>query len=231
MPVVVVLLALLSSAVAVAAPQSFSSAKKTMSKIYQANLPMQSFYCGCDFSAKGKKLIPDLDSCGYQVRKQVKRANRIEWEHVVPAYDFGRQRQCWQQGGRKNCRKDKTFKAMEADMHNLYPTIGEVNGDRSNYRFSDWNGTATQYGQCDMVVDFKRRQVQPPAQTKGIIARTYLYMANRYKLQMAKAQRQLYSRWNTLYPADEIECQRHELVSQKQGWPNPFTQQQCERFN
>lgn len=45
----------------------------------------------------------DLASCGYQVRKQQNRAERIEWEHIVPAWVFGHQRQCWQQGGRKNC--------------------------------------------------------------------------------------------------------------------------------
>lgn len=37
-------------------------------------------------------------------------------------------------------------------MHNLFPAIGEVNGDRANYRFSDWNGKPNQYGKCQMLV-------------------------------------------------------------------------------
>ena len=46
-------------------------------------------------------------------------------------------RQCWQEGGRKNCIKtDAVFKKMEADLYNLKPAIGEVNGDRSNYQFA-----------------------------------------------------------------------------------------------
>lgn len=45
--------------------------------------------------------VVDLASCGYQVRKQQNRAQRIEWEHIVPAWVFGHQRQCWQNGGRK----------------------------------------------------------------------------------------------------------------------------------
>jgi endonuclease I len=39
------------------------------------------------------------------------RAARIEWEHIVPAWQIGHQRQCWQEGGRKNCtRNDEVFK-------------------------------------------------------------------------------------------------------------------------
>ncbi|QIZ75521.1 endonuclease [Ferrimonas lipolytica] len=227
MPVVVVLLASLLSVSAVAAPSSFRSAKKTLSTMYQAELPLKSVYCGCDFEAQGKKLVPQLADCGYQIRKQQTRATRIEWEHVMPAWQFGHQLQCWQQGGRKNCRKDKRFKAMEADMHNLYPAIGEVNGDRSNYAFSDWNGRPTQYGRCEMVVDFKARKVQPPQRARGQIARSYLYMAEHYRINLSKSQQRLYSSWHTMYPATESECKRHRLVSSKQGWSNPYIAQQC----
>lgn len=76
------------------------------------------------------------ESCEYGVRKQENRAARLEWEHVVPAWVMGHQRQCWQKGGRHNCISgDPVFSVMEADMHNLVPSINEVNGDRSNYRF------------------------------------------------------------------------------------------------
>ncbi len=29
---------------------------------------------------------------------------------------------------------------MEADLHNLVPAVGEINGDRSNYRFGMISG-------------------------------------------------------------------------------------------
>ncbi len=89
--------ALFSTFVFSAPPSSFSKAKKEAIKIYFDH--PTSFYCGCDISWQGKKGKPDLDSCGYQVRKQLKRASRIEWEHVMPAWNFGHQRQCWQDGG------------------------------------------------------------------------------------------------------------------------------------
>ena len=204
-----------------AANQSFSQSKKALAAIYKGQ-HQTSFYCGCDFNYQGKKLIPDLNSCGYQVRKQQKRASRIEWEHVMPAWAFGHQRQCWQNGGRKACKKDPEFKTMEGDMHNLVPAIGEVNGDRSNYRFTQWNGQPTQYGQCDMLVDFKNKQVQPPQKSKGAIARTYFYMADRYKLKLSKKETQLFNVWDKQNPPSRWECKRNELIKAKQGNENRF---------
>ncbi|MBY5922986.1 endonuclease [Ferrimonas balearica] len=220
------LLALIASPL-LAAPQSFSQAKRMMFELYTGPLTSQTLYCGCNFAPQGKKLIPDLPNCGYQVRKQERRASRIEWEHVMPAWQFGHQRQCWQKGGRSECSKDSQFKAMEADLHNLYPAIGEVNGDRSNYRFSDWNGTPNQYGQCQMVVDFKGRQAQPPHAARGAIARAYLYMAEQYDLRLSAQQEKLMKGWHNSYPADAAECLRHRYVSQRQGWENRFTAEQC----
>ncbi|MGO7631757.1 endonuclease, partial [Rhizobium ruizarguesonis] len=65
-----------------------------------------------------------------------------------------------QKGGRKNCSKnDQQFRLMEADLHNLTPAIGEVNGDRSNFNFSQWNGVdGVSYGRCEMQVNFKQRK-------------------------------------------------------------------------
>ena len=200
---------------------SFSKAKRLLAKIYQ-DKHQQSFYCGCDYQHKGKKLIPDLNSCGYQVRKQQKRAKRIEWEHLVPAWQFGHQMQCWQNGGRKACKKVKQFKKMEGDMHNLVPSIGEVNGDRSNYRFSEWNGKSHQYGQCDMLVDFKQRKVQPPHETKGQIARAYLYMEQQYSFKLSKQDKRLYQAWHKRFPETRWECEKNERVKEIQGNSNRF---------
>lgn len=211
-----------------APPSSFSKAKKEAVKIY-LDYPT-SFYCGCDITWKDKKKgIPDLENCGYEVRKQEKRASRIEWEHVVPAWQFGHQRQCWQDGGRKNCTKnDKKFKMMEADLHNLVPAIGEVNGDRSNFRFSQWNGSkGANYGQCSFKVDFKGRVAEPPAQSRGAIARTYMYMNKEYSFNLSKAQRQLMEAWDKQYPVSAWECERDQRIAKIQGNHNQFVFKAC----
>ncbi|KHJ65216.1 DNA-specific endonuclease I, partial [Pantoea rodasii] len=79
---------------------NFQQAKVVAAQI-NADAPAD-FYCGCKINWHGKKGVPDLSSCGYNVRKNANRADRIEWEHVMPAWEFGHQRQCWQNGGRKN---------------------------------------------------------------------------------------------------------------------------------
>lgn len=58
--------------------------------------------------------ILEKRSCGYTPRKNANRAQRIEWEHIVPAWVIGHQRQCWQKGGRKNCAaNDAQFRKTE----------------------------------------------------------------------------------------------------------------------
>ncbi|VDZ67871.1 Extracellular deoxyribonuclease Dns (plasmid) [Klebsiella aerogenes] len=74
----------------------FSQAKAAGVKV-NADVPGD-FYCGCKIDWQGKKGVIDLESCGYKVRKNENRASRVEWEHVVPAWQFGHQRQCWQDG-------------------------------------------------------------------------------------------------------------------------------------
>ena len=105
-------------------PATFSEAKRIAENLHADS--DRTFYCGCSiqWNRTGRDAI-DLDSCGYQVRKRKDRAALLEWEHVMPAADFGRQRQCWQKGGRKNCeRTDSEFQKMEADLFNLQPSIG-----------------------------------------------------------------------------------------------------------
>ncbi|MDQ1213662.1 deoxyribonuclease I [Pantoea anthophila] len=201
---------------------------KTFAAAINADAP-GSFYCGCKITWQGKKGIPDLNSCGYQVRKNANRATRIEWEHVMPAWEFGHQRQCWQDGGRKNCNKDPDYRRIETDLHNLQPAVGEVNGDRGNFAYSQWNGSEKQYGQCEMKIDFKLKQAEPPARARGAIARTYFYMRDQYHLRISRQQTQLFTAWDKLYPVTPWECERDQRIARVQGNHNPYVQQACQR--
>ena len=201
---------------------------KTFAAAINADAP-GSFYCGCKITWQGKKGIPDLNSCGYQVRKNANRATRIEWEHVMPAWEFGHQRQCWQDGGRKNCNKDPDYRRIETDLHNLQPAVGEVNGDRGNFAYSQWNGSEKQYGQCEMKIDFKLKQAEPPARARGAIARTYFYMRDQYHLRISRQQTQLFTVWDKLYPVTPWECERDQRIARVQGNHNPYVQQACQR--
>jgi len=191
--VITLLFGLIASCSSTPPPQSFSDAKKILPIIYEGM--EETIYCGCSYSYEGKKLVPDLKSCGYQIRKEQKRANRVEWEHIVPSEHSGRGRSCWREQdqysecrisngklmyGRKCCNKvDLEFRQLSGNVHNLAPSIGEVNGNRSNYRFSQLNMNADQYGQCQAKTDFKRRKFEPRDEVKGDVARVNFYFESK----------------------------------------------------
>lgn len=187
------------------------------------------FYCGCDIQAQGKKWVVDWQSCGLVPRKNPERASRIEWEHVVPASDFGRQRACWREGGRDNCSDtDPVFSAMEGDPYNLLPVVGEINGDRGNLPYGmlrDDEGAG--YGQCGSRVDFKARVFMPRADARGDVARIYEYFGERYGLRISRQQQQLFAAWSRSDPADTRECRRAERIAAATGQVNKVLTKAC----
>lgn len=208
-------------------PSTFSEAKViAKQKIYldQASSSMGELYCGCKWAWVGKSGGRiDPESCGLKARKQENRAERTEWEHIVPAWTFGNQRQCWKNGGRENCvDDDPVFRAMEANLFNLYPSVGEVNGDRSNFNYGMASGIAPQYGQCKTRVDFNQRAAEPRDEVKGLVARTTFYMFDRYKLNMSRQQQQLLMAWDKQYPVSPWEKERDRRIAAIMGHSNPF---------
>jgi deoxyribonuclease I len=198
---------------ATTAPRTFREAKRVAPAIYAGH--QRELYCGCAYSDLQHV---DLAGCGYQPRAQPQRASRIEWEHIVPAWVFGHQLQCWQDGGRKQCeRSSAQFNRMEADLRNLYPAIGEVNADRSNFGYGMLPGAQPLYGQCGTVVDFKQRVAMPRAEVRGLVARTWLYMAARYGLRLSRQDRQLYQAWDRMYPESDWERLRLRRIAAIQG--------------
>ena len=207
-------------------PKSFSAAKKRLIQLYHNEYAERSFYCNCSYAEQKlngkKKLLVNHQSCAYTPRKNPTRAARIEWEHVVSAWEFGHQLQCWQTGGRKSCRKDPVFKAMEADVFNLVPAIGEVNGDRSNFGFGMISGEARAYGACDIEIAFKKRRAEPRPDIRGDIARSYFYMEKQYGLKISKKNRQLYNAWAKQDPVSEQELRIARAKAKLMGWDNSF---------
>lgn len=196
--------------------RDFANAKKVLPRVFAGM--EEEFYCGCRYRGN----VVDLASCGYQARKNPTRAARIEWEHVVPAWELGHQRQCWQDGGRKHCTDtDAVFQVAEGDLNNLVPAIGEVNGDRSNFAYSAWSKhPAPIYGACQTVVDFRLKRVQPREEVRGTAARITLYMYHTYGLRMSKQDKQLMCAWARTYPVDDRELRRNERIVHWQGTGN-----------
>ena len=204
--------------------KSFRKAKKYLMNTYADN--KITFYCGCNFD--GNKKI-NAEECGFTARKNIKRGTRLEWEHIVPASRFGRPLQCWQQpesfeqcvkkngkhiSGRKCCRKvNQKFRTMEADMVNLVPAVGELNGDRSNYRFSLIDGEKRRYGACDFEINRKAKTVEPAPWIRGDIARVYLYMSEKYGMPLTSEEITLFNRWASNDPIDQWELTKYERIN------------------
>ena len=223
------------------ANESFSKSKKELRKIYQGN--QETIYCGCKYNYKDKKNMINRESCGYIPRnirtkkgKINERANRIEWEHLIPAENFGRQFPCWREGnekcvekngksykGRKCCEKiNQKYRIMQADMHNLYPAVGELNGDRSNFRFDFEEASGGQYGECKFDVLFKQRRARVKEELRGTIARTYLYFNKQYEMKLSKQEMRKFEAWNKQYPVNVWEVERNKRIAKTQGNTNEF---------
>jgi deoxyribonuclease-1 len=208
-----------------AAPTSFEQAKAELrQKVYFDRNASGDTYCGCPWQWVGRSGgRVNLGACGYEVRAQPIRAQRIEWEHITPAWVIGHQRQCWQSGGRKNCvATDPVFRVMEADAHNITPVVGEVNGDRSNFRLTQLNSTPYQYGACRTRVDFKQRAAEPRDEAKGFVARVQFYMHDWYGLNMSRQQQQIFSAWDRQYPVSTWELERDRRIARIMGHSNPY---------
>lgn len=216
---------------------SFNKAKKMLEReVYQDH--RVTLYCGAKFDAK-KKIIPPE---GFVTTTHLKRSKKVEWEHVVPAQNFGQAFSEWRDGhpscvnskgksfkGRKCASKMNTeYRYMQSDMHNLFPAIGAVNALRSNYNFALLpDDVKSDFGSCDMRIDSKK--AQPPVLSRGRIARTYMYMEATYpKYKMSKQQRNLMEVWDRRDPVSAWECKRSKRIEKKQGNPNPVVNSRCE---
>lgn len=211
-------------------PATFEQAKQVMYRQIYADHPV-TIYCGCTYDPRSNKV--DWASCGFRPRKNPERASRTEAEHVMPAHQFGNFRQCWREPetvcpgkhltGRKCCEMaDPVFNAAHNDLNNLYPAVGEVNGDRSNFNWGMVPGQAHEYGACPMKIDESIRRAEPPDAVKGNVARTMFYMERTYGFTLSDQDRQLFTAWSRMDPPDDWEIERNRRIARIQGQDNPF---------
>lgn len=217
--------------------QSFNQAKRLLErKVYYDH--RVTFYCRAEFDSKKNITLPR----GFTTPKQKERTSRMEWEHVVPAENFGRTFVEWRRGhercvdkrgrafkGRKCAEKtNATFRYMQADMYNLYPIIGAVGALRANYRYWTLPGVMPTFGSCPMKI--QGELVEPPEYTRGSIARTVLYMSDTYpQYRLSSADRKLMMAWDKMYPVDRWECLRAKRIARIQGNENAFVTDACRR--
>lgn len=214
---------------------SFQDAKRTLERLVYHDHRI-TLYCRMSFDADGTISLPP----GFKTPKHKARAERIEWEHVVPAENFGRTFAEWREGapecqdrrgpfkGRKCAeRVSREYRLMQADMYNLYPASGAVNAMRSNYNYAMLPDVPSTFGSCAMKI--AGNKAEPPEYARGTIARSTKYMAWAYpRFELSRQQEQLMDAWDRMYPVDQWECTRARRIEAVQGNENPLVKGQCQ---
>ena len=193
----------------------------------------RTFYCNCAYTPQ---LRIARGTCGYKTRADESLSKRVAWDRVVPNRAFGQHRSCWREpickdeqgvafSGVRCCRElDEEFRAMELDLQNLVPAVGELQADRSDFDFGELDGEERMYGACDFEVDRSQRRAEPDEDTRGEIARAYLYMKDTYGdgLPLSPAQQAQFEAWHEADPPNAWEVQRNRRVAAVQGVSNSF---------
>lgn len=209
---------------------SFGTAKR---RLYNDIGAPASFYCDCDMDLAQRTL--DRASCNYVPVNDNARANRIEAEHILPAYwiaNFHTGPSCWVKdqvtcGGARECclENDDRFRRAHNDLVNLTPAIGELNNARSNLTFGLVADEPRLFGQCDFETDRTLRVTEPKEDIRGDIARVYFYMRDTYELAFPEDLIVKLDEWNL---ADEIsagEIDRNDRIRAIQGTANDLISQ------
>lgn len=217
--------------------ENFTKAKKIAAPLHaQRGLTL---YCRCRY--EGKKV--DGESCHYVSARDANRAKRIEWEHVVPAEAFGQSFPEWREGaplcrtkkkkykGRRCAEKNREFARMEADLYNLFPAVGEVNGLRSNYSMAEIGAlgkfAGITFGGCQARI-FESK-FEPMDFAKGSVARAYLYMHGAYPGRgiISGKNEKLFEAWDRLHPVESWECDLYRRIQKIQTNDNPVLAARC----
>jgi deoxyribonuclease-1 len=212
---------------------TFSTAKRRLEREVYFDHRVD-IYCGCAYDEDDHV---DAGSCGVEARSNEERASRIEWEHMVPAARFGRDRACWRgetcdgHRGRECCSRspasggDEEFRAMEGDLFNLAPAVGELNGDRSDRPYGLVDDEPREYGACDFEIDRAAGRdgaAEPMENIRGDVARAWLYMSAEWGMELTADERELLEAWHEADPPDEWERVRDERIEAVQGNRNGF---------
>ncbi|MCW8410484.1 endonuclease [Legionella sp. PATHC035] len=224
---IALLLCFISSFVYAQTPESFSE-----SKIIAAQFLMkhhETIYFPC---TNGDKKV-GLASCGMPAEDSMKHAFCIQWKHVMAAEYFGRPFEYWREPmmeedhrrpykGRRCCEKfDEQLPHVEADLYNLWPEIRMMNQAHSNYQLSGLHQQIDYLG-CAMKIDKGSHCAVPPDSAKGVVARTFLFMAEHYGLTLSPSQKKLFIAWNKAFKPNLWEKQLALQVALIEGYQSSY---------
>ena len=220
-----------ATALGPASAQSWRDVKNTAAdEIYTPEV-RQTFYCGCEYTSHedndGSGSVDDVNACGYdRGANHQDRAQRIEWEHVVPASLMpARQYACWDgpEGNRQRCESENAqAQGMIFELHNLVPAVGQANGDRDNHRYADLSDDVSDYGTCQIENSRSEDLFEPPDCKKGDVARIWLFMEDAHGVWIPRDEREMFVAWMDADPISPWEAERERRIFAQTGVRNHF---------
>lgn len=173
----------------------------------------------------------------------------ISYVPVVTVAEYGRRRDCWtNKSGRLRTSSplrgrnreesvaapapvfscdvtDPVFRAMEADPFNLIPAVTQLAWARGHRKAAELAASEARFQGCsfDLPPDSAQGYTfEPPASSKGNIARVYLYFVDRYALPIEAERLATYKAWSQADPVDEQERRIHDALMAKTKTCNPY---------
>ncbi|MCH8173410.1 MAG: endonuclease, partial [Proteobacteria bacterium] len=207
-------------------PTSWSTTKKRATEIHEGH--EITIYCGCEYTPKGASGgVIDHSTCEFLNRPNISdtRAVRLEWEHIVPASLMpAREHSCWIDGSRSECERNgpPEIKAMIFDLHNLVPSVGQVNADRSNLRYGEIEGEVLVFGRCDFEYSRELGIAEPAPEVRGDVARVWFYMRDTHGVVFTPGEEEMFQEWSEGDPVGEWEIERNRRIYCEQGTFNSY---------
>ena len=118
------------------------------------------------------------------------------------------------------------YKFAAADLHNLWPAIGNINSSRQDLPLGEIPGEQRRFE--EYCPDFERTSgetavVEPRDEVKGDMARSLLYMVDGYGLELPPdMELEMLLKWHFSDPPDDMERWRNFAIERLQGSRNPY---------
>ena len=163
----------------------------------------ESLYCGLRFNSPGITVGGEV----------------LSIEHIYPVNRMlkflkcNSRMQCHDSGNRK-------FAQMEADLHNLYPVLNNLNNAFYDSNYGEIEGEDWRLDGCDF--ERKHGLVEPREVARGNIARAMFYMHQVYGLPIDDDTLLILKSWNKSDPPSAPENERNDRIEKIQGHRNPY---------
>lgn len=174
------------------------------------------FFCEKPIENDGTVFVRSCDLCPPIPTK-------VEWMDIVPNKRLAKDRVCYSHPvcldkkghafkGIRCCRQmDKNFAEMESDLYNIAPEEPMLNRFNKTNQVAQVEPIKGQFV-CDFRYDYHAKKIEPPTQSKGMVARTYLYYQSQYGLSLTPEEKELFLEWHHAYPPTPWERERSTQI-------------------